>query len=172
MKNKINVRFIIFVAIAILILALVIFGIVKLVNSGKNKDGFNEITPEEYTSITQKEGYTINDITDSLTNYSYIKSAVMAVSKDGTYEIEYYKFEDEDSAYNFLDNKKMAISMLAGSNGTIDDVENDEYAKYSQETETYYCVVFKVGSTVVCSDVKVDQKDEVNKVLNKLGYMD
>ena len=168
MKNKINIRFIIFIA---LVLVIAIFGIVVIVKSVKAKSGYKEITPEQYISIVKKEGYNINDITNSLTSYSYIKNAVMAVSKDGSYEIEYYKFEDEDSAFNFLDNKKMAISMLVGENGIFQDEDNDKYAKYSRETDTYYCIVFKIGTTVICSDVRVAQKDDVNKVLSKLGYM-
>ena len=170
MKNKVNVRFIIFIGIILLVLALAVFGIIKGV-SGKKAGTYKEITPEEYSKIASKEGYNVNDITESLSSYSYIKSAVMAVSQDGTYEIEYYKFEDEKTALNFVNNKKMAISMLTSGDSTVEELAETDYFKYAEETDTYYCLVFKIGTTVVCSDVKLEQKEDVVKVFQKLGYM-
>ncbi len=171
MKKKINIRFIIFIAVVVLVLALIIFGIVKLVNKNKNNTGYTQIAPEEYSKIVEKEGYTVNDIIENLQDYGYIKNALMGVSKDNTYEIEYYNFEDEVSAFNFLENKITAISMLMGSDGTIDEVDTDEYSKYAKENSQYYCLIFKIGTTVICSDVKADQKNEIIKVFKKLGYM-
>lgn len=172
MKNKINIRLIIFIAIIVIAIVAVIFGIAKGVKARKASTGLREVTPDEYKQVVEKEGYVINDTTETLANYPYIKSAIMAVSEDSTYEIEYYLFEDEKDSFNFLENKKMAISMLAGDKGTEDSVEEGKYARYCVQTDQYYCAVFVYGKSVVCSDVKIDLKDTVDNIARKLGYLE
>ncbi len=170
-KNKMNIRLIIFIVIAILVLALVILGIVKLVKSKSDSSGYKELTAEEYVKIVENNKYTINDITETMSSYNYIQNAIMAVSENKEYQIEYYMFTDVTSAYNFFSNKKTAISMVFGPDDAVDESETDEYSKYSVSSDKLYCTVFRIGESVVCVDAKAEYKNEIDNMLKKLGYI-
>lgn len=171
-KKKVNIRLILFIVFVVVLVGIAVGAIIRTVSSKTEEStGYVELSSEDFASIAQECGYTINDITDTMESYSYIQKAVMAVSEDSTYEVEYYEFTDESSAFNFFDNKESAIYMAIGSKGTYDDTETDEYAKYYGTSDTLYCTVFKIGNTVVCADVKIENKEKLDNVLEKLGYV-
>ena len=46
----------------------------------------------------------------------------------------------------------------------------DNYDKYIQKTDDYYNSVIRIDNTLLYVSINIDYKNDVKKVINKLGY--
>ena len=110
-------------------------------------------------------GFDTNDITDSIedTNISVVRTA-----NNRTYQIEYYVFKNDESAKLAFENNMKMFKANKKYKGKLKSAEN--YDKYIQETNDYYNVVSRNKNILIYVSVNIDNKKDVKKVLNKLGY--
>ena len=78
---------------AVIILALIICGIVWFVKLNKEK---TSISASEFYSKMTNKGYNVQDVKSQFAEYSYIKKAYVALSKDYSYQIEFYELDNSE----------------------------------------------------------------------------
>ena len=124
----------------------------------------------DFKSMAEKNEYTVVEVTEQFKEYDYIKGAYLAVSSDTNYQVEFYLFEDDKGAKSFYDlNKEIFESQGSGSNvSTTKDSKN--FNKYTLITDKMYNTITRIDNTVVYSTSNKNYKDNVIKLVNKLGY--
>ena len=135
------------VIIAIIaVVILVVIGGVIFVNLNKEKASIT--ASSFYTTMSQK-GYSVQDSTSQYSEYDYVKQVYIAVSKDYSYQIEFYE-------------------LLDASAETSVGLKN--YSKYTLSSNGQYMVVSKINNTVIYVKVDDDYKNTVKDILEELGY--
>lgn len=127
-----------------------------------NKDVLSD---SKMVSKLQEEGFNVNDITSSMEDSS-IK--VVRTANNGKYQFEYYIFKSEENAKNAYKNNSDLFKENKDFKGS--EKHGDNYDEYVQETDDYYNKVVRVDKTLVYVSVNIDYKNNINKVLNKLGF--
>lgn len=119
----------------------------------------------EISSRLTNLGFDVNDISDSMedSNINIVRTA-----NNGKYQIEYYVFKSENAAKKAYKNNVNMFAADKEHKGS--SKKQDNYDKYTQKTNSYYNSVVRTGKTLIYVSVNVDYKNDVNKVLNKLGY--
>lgn len=92
------------------------------------------ITSDDFKSKMESSGYTVQEATNQMSDYDYIKQVYIAISSDSTYQIEFYELSDNDYASSFFNNNKKTFedSKSSGSTETSVSVGNNE--KYTLTT--------------------------------------
>lgn len=110
-------------------------------------------------------GFNVTDLTDSMedSNVSAVKTA-----NNGKYQIEYYVFKSDETAKTAYDNNSALFKENKKFKGT--EKKEDNYNRYEQKTDDYYNVVSRVGNKLIYVSINSDYKNDVKKVLNKLGF--
>ena len=123
------------------------------------------------TSVEFKKKFSDNDFyvvstINHFENYEYIKESFIATSHDKDYSIEFYILSSEDAADEFFNANKD----LFEAERTEDCIYKDKKNKYSLTTDTEYKALSKRENTVIYVNVKKEYKNEVNKLIKKIGY--
>lgn len=161
------------IIIAIIVVLVAVLGvggffIVKtVINLTKDKD---LITAQEFTITMKGKGYVVADVKDQFSNYDYISNAYVAVKGDYSYQIEFYETTDESSAVSFYNNNKSIFESSKSSVSSENSKDLKNSSKYSLQSNGEYKVVSRIGNTVIYLNVDKDYKDEVDKILDELGY--
>ena len=127
------------------------------------------VSPSVFTDKMENAGYTITDISDQY-DIDIAEKVLLAVDPTETYQIEYFLQSSEEQAErSFRDNvaimeeNKGNISSSFSSNG-------QNFHKESLDSNGEYWVVCQVDRTFVYAHVSKEQKADVNKALDLLGY--
>ena len=128
------------------------------------------ITSDDFKSKMESSGYTVQEATNQMSDYDYIKQVYIAISSDSTYQIEFYELSDNDYASSFFNNNKKTFedSKSSGSTETSVSVGNNE--KYTLTTNGKFKVVSRIDNTVIYLNVDDNYKSSVKDVLKNLGY--
>lgn len=123
------------------------------------------LSDAEISSKLTSLGFDVNDVTEGMedSNISVVRTA-----NNGKYQIEYYVFKSEEASKKAYKNNVNMFVEDKKHKGT--SKKQDNYDKYVQKTESYYNSVVRTGKTLIYISVNIDYKNDVNKVLNKLGY--
>lgn len=145
----------------ILKVLLVIFVLFTLSACG----GKTILTDNEIKDKLTEMGFDVNEITDSIedSNISIVRTA-----NNRTYQIEYYVFKNDESAKLAFENNMKMFKANKKYKGKLKSAEN--YDKYIQETNDYYNVVSRNKNILIYVSVNIDNKKDIKKVLNELGY--
>ena len=136
-----------------------------LVGCGSKK----EITSSEFKEITRDNDFYIQDVKEQFSEYDYIKEAMIAV-KSGKYQIEFYVLEDEENALAFYKYNKDVFEASKESTSLYAEVDFEHNNRYTLTTGNEYKVISRINKTVVYVNTTKENKNDVNKVLKKLGY--
>ncbi len=128
------------------------------------------ITSDDFKSKMESSGYTVQEATNQMSDYDYIKQVYIAISSDSTYQIEFYELSDNDYASSFFNNNKKTFedSKSSGSTETSVSVGNNE--KYTLTTNGKFTFVSRIDNTVIYLNVDDNYKSSVKDVLKNLGY--
>ena len=85
------------------------------------------ITSDDFKSKMESSGYTVQEATNQMSDYDYIKQVYIAISSDSTYQIEFYELSDNSDDFNGYDKLELM--------SVFDNTLNDEdkiffYLKY------------------------------------------
>ena len=160
---------VIIVVVVVLILALLIggaFATVMIILS-QPKDA---VSVEQFKALVEQRDYAIYDAKDQFSVYPYIQSAQIAIKADDSHQIEFYKFADSSYATNFFNNNVGTFENSKGSSNIGSNVQGSNYAKYVSKTNGKYRVVSIIADTGIYVDVDESYEQEVNSILQELGY--
>lgn len=147
------------------IFSFVILLLVIITVSGcSNKNGATE---KEFNNIMKKNGFYVEDISESLIGDN-VKKVVLATG--GTYQIEYYVFTSEDSAKNSFKSNKKIFKNYVKKNTKVKTTSKNNYDFYSVETSSNYGAIARSGKTLLYTWSKSFNKKDIKKMYNKLNY--
>ncbi len=128
------------------------------------------ITSDEFKNKMESSDYIVQEATNQMSDYDYIKKVYIAINKDSTYQIEFYELSNKDYASNFFNNNKKTFedSKSSGSTETSVSIGNNE--KYTLTTKGKFKVVSRIDNTVIYLNVNDNYKSSVKDVLKDLGY--
>ena len=159
-----------FIILFVIIVIIVIIGIaVGTLFFVLNKEK-EPITKDQFSTKMQDMGFTITDASDQMADYSYVKSATLAIDGNRTYQIEFYELSDETYATAFYNNNKSIFESTKSGASTESNINGKNYSKYTLTSNGKYMVVSRVANTVAFVNVSSDLKDNVNTILKELGY--
>lgn len=118
--------------------------------------------------MTEK-GYNVLNVKEQF-EYDYIIDALIAVSSDKKYQIEFYVLSTDDYAINFYANNKTIFENSKTANNNETSVNLDNHSKYALTTNDKFKVVSRIKNTVIYLNIDEVYKNEVQNVLNSLGY--
>ena len=122
------------------------------------------INTNKFKSIVRDSGYYVISIKDQFSEYSYITEALLA--RKDTINIEFYVMSDNENAKAFYDLNKEVIYAYRTNTSIYKDKNN----KYILSTDEKYMVISLIDNTCIYVDTDIKNKDNVNNILNKLGY--
>lgn len=128
------------------------------------------ITSDDFKNKMESNGYTVQDATNQMASYDYIKKVYIAISNDSTYQIEFYELSDSDYATSFFNNNKSIFEDSKSSVSTETSVNLGNHNKYSLTANDKFKVVSRIDNTVVYLDVDENYKSSVKDILDDLGY--
>ena len=128
------------------------------------------ITYNEFKKISEKEEYTVVEVTEQFKEYEYIKGAYLAVSSDANYQVELYLFDDAKGAKAFYDLNKEIFESQGSGNNLSTNVDSKKYNKYTLTTDSKYNTITRIDNTVLYSTSDKKYKDNIVKIVKKLGY--
>ncbi|MDD8049402.1 MAG: hypothetical protein PHH04_07425 [Thomasclavelia sp.] len=125
------------------------------------------LSVKDFETITTKEGFTYYDITSQY-SYSYLKN--VSIAKNSTYQIEFYQYDTSSRAKSSFDNNKDNLENDASGSKTTKSTNLKNYNTYSITDSYSYGYLCRVENTMIYVNTKKAYKDDVVKVLKKLGY--
>lgn len=135
--------------------------LVTLCGCGK-KESLKE---SEISKKLSNMGFNVTDVTDRMedSNISIVKTA-----NNGKYQIEYYVFKNKENTKTAFDSNVALFEEDKEHKGR--QKNKDNYDRYDQKNDYYYNVVSRVDNILIYVSINKDYKNDVKKVLNKLGF--
>ena len=125
------------------------------------------ITAEQFKEIMESKEYTIYDITKQYPNFTMV---YVAKNSTNNYQIEFYENDytsESIQVYNSLVND---IESEKNESQNYSDMKFKNYAKHTLSANGKYMVVSRIENTVVYAEVDESFEDEVNNLLDEIGY--
>ena len=150
----------------LLIFTICLTSLFGLAGCGKKKTA--KTADEFYTIMTEKK-FVIKDSKSQYSSHNEIIRSYVAAPSDLSYQIEFLELDSDSSAKNmFASNRR--IFQDTSSNKTESSVSVSNYDKYTIEVDGKYKVISRIDKTLVYVDASTEFKDDVNKLLDELGY--
>lgn len=149
----------------ILILVLCFICLFVITGCGNKK----ALTKEEFKTLMEKENFKVEDSSSKMSEFDYIDKLYIAYNDD-SYQIEFYELIDEDSAITFFNNNKESFENSKSSNSYESSVSKNNSDKYTLLTNNKYKVISRIDNTAIFVNVDKSFQDEVDSLLEKLGY--
>lgn len=162
----------IFISISLISILILIILISKTSINLIIKGNYNGTTSEEFGKYMEENDYVITDLSDTNSSYSYADTYYVARKNNNNYSIIYiYSKDDDFMIYNSYENIKNNI--IKSEDDFVSnkiDVSNNNFSKYSVDTNNEYKVVAKTENTIMYSTVPIGYKDRIDKIFDDLGY--
>lgn len=152
----------IIIALIIILIAIAIFFVVTISKKEYSKNSMKE--------ILEKENYTVLDYSSMYEDDKTITSYTRAKSKDNNYQIDFYVMSNEKEAKAYYETLKNQFEKESNGIKGKTTKNNLNYVKYTIEANSNYSVVVQVNKTITYINTNIKNKDNVNKLLEKLGY--
>ena len=149
----------------ILLLLLLIISLFTITGCGKR----TPLNSTDFVDLMEQNEYKTTNVKEQFNEYSQIKNAFIAQNSGMTYQIEYYELDTEEDAKSFYNGNRDRFKNME----KIDKYKNidlDNYQKYVQTTDTVYSLIARIDNTIIYANVKIEYKEEVKKIVEKLGY--
>ena len=118
--------------------------------------------------MTEKK-FVIKDSKSQYLSHNEIIRSYVAAPSDLSYQIEFLELDSDSSAKNmFASNQR--IFQDTSSTKVETNVSISNYSKYTLEVNGKYKVISRIDKTLVYVDADIKYKDDVNKLLDELGY--
>lgn len=128
----------------------------------------NAKTLDDFSKAGTDNGFTVVDNKSAYENISYITGAMKASSSDT--DIEMVIYSDADTANKVLEEQIKNFNLLKSTGASEKKTTGDNYQKYFLISNNYYMVTSRVDNTLIFSKTLLVNKEEVDKVLDELGY--
>ena len=150
----------------LLVITICLTSLFCLAGCGKKKTA--KTADEFYTIMTEKK-FVIKDSKSQYLSHNEIIRSYVAAPSDLSYQIEFLELDSDSSAKNmFASNQR--IFQDTSSTKVETNVSISNYSKYTLEADGKYKVISRIDKTLVYVDADIKYKDDVNKLLDELGY--
>ena len=150
----------------LLVIIICLTSLFCLAGCGKKKTA--KTADEFYTIMTEKK-FVIKDSKSQYLSHNEIIRSYVAAPSDLSYQIEFLELDSDSSAKNmFASNQR--IFQDTSSTKVETNVSISNYSKYTLEADGKYKVISRIDKTLVYVDADIKYKDNVNKLLDELGY--
>lgn len=122
------------------------------------------ITPEEFTSIAEEQGYSVQDVTESTTS-TYNVESYLSASNNSAVFCHYVQFGDTQSAMEFYNSVKSEFGDSITSN-----IDSSAYNKCTAYAEDGFQILVRLEKTVVFSLGGAAYESQGEEMLKALGY--
>lgn len=164
---------IIILAVAIILLLIIIgtvltfMGVFKLANKTKTP-----ITTDNFITTMENKEFIVTDTKSTqFASYDYISKAVLALSSDYSYKIEFYELTDATYANSFYASNKALLESSVGNVVKMDIEQNGKnFGKFVLSANGKYSTVSRIDNTVIYVNCDEGSKDAVESILKELGY--
>lgn len=155
--------------ISLLVLILLISIIVSIVLLITTK-GKKAISTQQFKDTFDENEYNLVDVIDQFSSYQYVKEACIAVSKDASYQIEFYVLENDNYAIDFFNRNKSIFESKKGSLSTETSADIKNCSRYTLNSNDRFMFLSRIDNTVVYIDVYNNYINNVNSIIEKLNY--
>ena len=129
------------------------------------------LTAAEFSDKMSAENkYLVYDATNQFSNYDYIKKVYIVADKDANYQLEFYELDSTENAISFIKSNRKTFENAKGKSSVESEVEIANYYKYTLKSNKKYKVLSRIDSTAVYVDVDETYKDQIDKILEEIGY--
>lgn len=160
-----NKRKTITIVIIIWIIVALLVGVVAL--SSKSKPS---ISATEFATKMKQNGYAITNASEQFAQYDYVKNVYIAGNENISYQIEFYELSNDTFAESFFEKNKAIFQSQKESASAETNLNGKNYSKYTLSTGNKYRAISRIDNTVVYLEVDSSYKNEVQNILNELGY--
>lgn len=129
-----------------------------------------EKSAEEFTEIAEEKGFTVNDCTYQFEDAGYVEEALVAVSDDGAYQVEYYRLSDEDTAREFFNNNYSILAENESESTSHFAVNGNSIQEYKIKDEYGYSCISRVGRTCFYAVVDKEYENDVDTFKMEFQY--
>lgn len=165
MKHKGLIITLIVVVVVVLLLAVAIGAGILIANMiNKTKE---PITAKKFGTVMEKQDFEIYDIYDQYAEYGYVEEAIVALED---YQIEFYVLDSTKNAERFYNHNVSLFEKSASSTKSKKSFSFKNGEQYKLTSNGSFMAITRIDDTVVYADVDVEYKDEVEKILEQLGY--
>ncbi len=116
-------------------------------------------TAEQFQKAAEEVGYTVEE-----QDGGSLESIHLASKEDSS--MVFYVCDSDQEAKTALVNLKANLP----SDVNADHVDSSYYSRYTAETEDTYYSIIRMGNTILASTVEPSEKDNLQSVINALGY--
>jgi uncharacterized lipoprotein YehR (DUF1307 family) len=126
------------------------------------------LTSDQFKSDMEGKGYEVQDATGQFEASTGVQKVYIALKN--SHQIEFYQMENDDQAAQAYEGNKATFESQKGSSATESDVNVKNSSKYTLKSDGRYKVISRIGNTFIYVDVEDGVKEDVDQVLDELGY--
>jgi len=129
------------------------------------------ITAQEFSSAARSFGYRVSVDTELENAYAYVENVRVAIDYKDDYEIEFVVFRDSDYASDIFAIAEKNYWELGFVSKTVGTPEYDpDYETCSVSTFDSFYYASRIDNTLLIAEVGIEDKDEVKKFVEEIGY--
>lgn len=153
--------------VAIVAVVLITIGGVVFTKLSKEKPS---IDAQNFKTTMEEKGYQLADAKSQFSEYDYIEKVYLAADSKFSYQIEFYQLVDNDYANQFYITNMTKFENAKSSSSIETTVNGKNYSKYTLLSNGKYMVISAINNTAIYVNVEESHKEEVDNILNELGY--
>ena len=155
------------IVISAIVLILIAVGGVVFTKLNKEKPS---IDAQTFKTIMEEKGYQLADAKSQFSEHDYIEKVYLAADSKFSYQIEFYQLVDNDYANQFYITNMTKFENAKSSSSIETTVNGKNYSKYTLLSNGKYMVISAINNTAIYVNVDESHKEEVDNILNELGY--
>ena len=128
------------------------------------------ITADEFKSLMEAKGNTVGDSSDYFSDDDSMTHVYVALIGNGSYQIDFYETDSPAAAERLFADNKSLFEKYAGKGSSHTSASAANYDSYKLTVGGYYKVLSRIDNTLLYVNAREEYKDEINSILDELGY--
>ena len=124
------------------------------------------LTAEEFKTLMEGAGYTVEDVT---AQYDEGSADTVLIAYNEDYQIEFYALSTTDQAEEAFRVNKQTFEDTPGVKSNT-ELNGSNFNYFAATTSDSYLVVSRVENTFIYVEEAAEFKDDIKEALNLLGY--
>lgn len=142
--------------------------VICLILTGCGGESKEVKSTSDFNTVASNNGFTVNDNMSTYSGNDYITGAMVATTSDITIEMVIY--DSVENANKVQEGQIDSFNLLKSTGASEKKDKGDNYYKYFLISNNYYMVSSRVDNTLIFCKTLLTNKEEVDKVLDELGY--
>lgn len=128
---------------------------------------YNLLEPKDFKDHFSALGYTISDTEEG--KYES-KSYLVATKEDMPFKIEYYEFDNDNSAKIAYKKYEKEIPLMISTDSTNNETSGAFMTKMVVKSEKEYIIISRVKNTLIFIQGTTEYENEINTLLDDIKY--